>query len=414
MSALRFSVVIVSRGRPTSLQRCLKGVSQLYHEPFEIVVVADGPGLEAARAALPEGSFKQARFDEANISAARNAGISLAAGDVIAFIDDDAVPEPGWLFHLAGAFAAHGVDAAGGFVRGRDGISFQYRGAEVSALAEETPLATEGTRPAVFEGRPGRAIKTEGTNCAFRRALFEELGGFDPSYRYYLDETDLNMRLAAAGRKTALVPLAEVHHGAEASELRTARRMPRSLHQIGASLAVFLRKHAPGTDPGPVLARAEAARRRGLVRHMLRGNCEPRDVERVLATFREGVAEGLARPLVPVPPVVPAQSAFLPFKPRRPAHRLIAGPLLEARRLRSRAGEAAEEGQVVSLHLQGRVLPRRPRVRFHPAGFWEHRYRIFRASGSDMAARREDCRVAAMRHPWNIADRSDDGRKKTE
>ena len=413
MSALRFSVVIVSRGRPVSLQRCLRGVSQLYREPFEIVVVADGPGLAAARAALPEGGFKQARFDEANISAARNAGIALAAGDVIAFIDDDAVPEPGWLFHLAGAFAAHEIDAAGGFVRGRDGISFQYRGAEVSAAAEETPLATEDTRPAVFDGRPGRAIKTEGTNCAFRRAVFEGLGGFDPNYRYYLDETDLNMRLAAAGRKTALVPLAEVHHGAEASELRTARHMPRSLRQIGASLAVFLRKHASGTDPGPVLARAEAAQRRRLVRHMLRGNCEPRDVERVLATFREGVAEGMARPLAPAPPVGPAQGAFLPFTPFRPGHGLIAGHLLRARSLRARARAEAEKGKVVSLHLQGRVLRTR-RVRFHPAGFWEHRYRISRPEGPGAAARREDSRVAAARHPWDMADQPGDGPKKTE
>jgi hypothetical protein len=146
---------------------------------------------------------------------------------------------------------------------------------------------------------------------------------------------------------------------------------------------------------------------------MLRGNCEPRDVERVLATFREGVAEGMARPLAPAPPVGPVQGPFLPFPARSGRHRLMSGHLLRARSLRARARAEAEGGQVVSLHLQGRVLRAR-RAGFHPAGYWEHRYRVPLAESAEAAARREDCRVAAARHPWDMADRSGDDRKKTE
>jgi glycosyltransferase involved in cell wall biosynthesis len=99
------SVVIVSRGRPASLSLCLMGVARLVYAPYEIVVVADALGLEAARALPFAAALKLVAFDEANISAARNAGVLAAGGEIIAFIDDDAVPEPAWLAHFAAAFA---------------------------------------------------------------------------------------------------------------------------------------------------------------------------------------------------------------------------------------------------------------------------------------------------------------------
>jgi GT2 family glycosyltransferase len=85
-----------------------------------------------------------------------------------------------------------------------------------------------------------------GTNCAFRRAALDEIGGFDPALRFYLDETDVNMRLARAGHHAALVAEAQLHHGFLPSRYRASTRAPRDLYEIGASLAVFLRKHHPG------------------------------------------------------------------------------------------------------------------------------------------------------------------------
>jgi len=59
---------------------------------------------------------------------------------------------------------------------------------------------------------------------AVRRSVLADLGGFDPRFRFYLDETDLNLRLAARGLYTALVPLAQVHHGFHASARRRKDR----------------------------------------------------------------------------------------------------------------------------------------------------------------------------------------------
>ncbi|MEP1942678.1 MAG: glycosyltransferase family 2 protein, partial [Sulfitobacter sp.] len=235
------SVIIVSRGRPHALRRCLLGVAQLQHSAFEVVVVACPEGIAVTEQidVLPD--IKCIAFDEANISAARNLGLTHAAGEIVAFIDDDAVPEPLWLHHLVAPASRDQVAAMGGFVRGRNGISFQNKARILDAQGTPQNVEIAPLQATVLAPPKGRAIKTEGTNMAFKRHVLMEIGGFDPAFRFYLDETDVNMRLARAGYHTALVPLAQVHHGFAASATRRNDRVPRDLYEIGASWGVFQR-----------------------------------------------------------------------------------------------------------------------------------------------------------------------------
>ena len=161
---------------------CADGCGATGLPAFEIVIVADQAGIAA-----------------------------VAAGNVIAFIDDDAVPEPSWLTHLTAPFGDPAVAASGGYVIGRNGISFQWKGRTVDRNAQTETLPMTGAE--VFTGTPDRAIKTEGTNIAIRRDVLVALSGFDPAFAFYVDETDLNMRLAHAGHRTVIVPMAQVHHG---------------------------------------------------------------------------------------------------------------------------------------------------------------------------------------------------------
>jgi GT2 family glycosyltransferase len=378
MTAAPVSVVVVSRGRPGLLPRCLTGIGQLCYPNFEIVVVADDAGLAAVRAMGWDARVKQVPFAAANISAARNAGIGASAGDIVAFIDDDAVPEPTWLDHLVAPFEKADMSASGGYVIGRNGISFQWTARAVDATGRKIVL--DHTSEAPFEPSPpeGYVAKLEGTNCAFRRDVLARLGGFDPAFRFYLDETDLNMRLAQSGGRTMVVPLARVHHGYAASERRAADRAPRDLTEIGASAAVFLRKHAPGANIEAQRRRLHAEHRRALLGYMVDGALEPRDVARLLAGFDAGFAEGLRRQIAPLPPLANPSAAFLAFQ-RRPASaqsRYFAGRPWNRARLRRMAAEAVAAGDIVTLfRFSPTALPHR--LRFHEGGWWEQRGGLF-------------------------------------
>ncbi|MDD9740566.1 MULTISPECIES: glycosyltransferase family 2 protein [Marinovum] len=366
------SVIIVSHGREAALKRCLKALRQLLYPTFEVVVVADRPTL-AALQGLPQAmGIKTAPCDAQNISLARNIGLGLAAGEVVAFIDDDAVPEPTWLTHLAAVFDDAEVAAAGGYVRGRNGISWQWRGAWVDGCGVRHALPLEGERPTVLHPGPGRAVKTEGTNMAFRREVIAGIGGFDPAFRFFLDETDLNLRLARAGLATALVPLAQVHHGFAASARRRADRVPRDLFEIGASHAAFLLRHCPDAKRGGAQARFAGEQRRRLLRHMVAGRLEPRDVRHLLARLEAGFAAGAARAPGALPALPHASEPFAPLPPR-PALRpkLTCGRWWHRARLRRQAAHDAAAGHV-STALIFSLTTAYCHVRFTPAGYWEH------------------------------------------
>ncbi|WP_300515333.1 glycosyltransferase family 2 protein [Aliiroseovarius sp.] len=408
------SVVVVSHGRPALLTRCLTGLAQLAYPNFEVIVVADPAGAAAVRATgLP---VKLSEFDELNISAARNRGLTLSSGELVAFIDDDSVPEPSWLDHLAAPFDDPRVVAAGGYVRGRNGISFQWRANTVDALGTPAPLELDGDAPQLFSATPGHGIKTEGTNSAFRREILARIGGFDPGFRFYLDETDVNLRLS--GHVTAIVPLAQVHHGYAASVRRGADRMPKSLHEVGASSALFLRKHAPDRDPWGGLAELEARQRRRLLGYMVAGSCEPRDVNRLLRTLRAGWVEGLAHPITALPPLVGSTPPFLTFRPGpAPEPVYVSGRFHQRRRLRVKARTLARAGKSVTVF---RFSPTTlfHHLRFHPDGFWEQRggmfgragrgEKTFQIIGFHARVAKEWRRVAGLRHSIKMLAPRDD------
>lgn len=314
MTPVSVSVVIVSRQRPAALLQCLRGVARLDYPTYEVIVVADPAGIEAV-ATLPfSGKIKTVSFAEANISAARNRGIAQAAGSVVAFLDDDAVPEPRWLSHLTAPFVDERVAAVGGYVRGRNGISFQWRGRVVDETGRAFPVDTHDVIPTRLTPPQGWAVKTEGTNMAVRRDILAQIGGFDPAFHFYLDETDVNMRLAKLGHATAIAPLAQVHHGYAASAIRRQDRAVLDLTQIAASTVVFLRKHCPDYRHQEVLDAAFREQRARAVSQLIDGFQEPGGFRRLLKTWQKGLDEGRARKLTDSVSLPEAQQRFLLFQ----------------------------------------------------------------------------------------------------
>lgn len=406
MSDLTVSVIIVSRNRPEALRRCLLGVSQLQYRLFEVVVVACPAGISVAETADALPVIKCVPFDEANISAARNLGLVHAAGEIVAFIDDDAVPEPQWLRYLVAPAKRSDVAAMGGYVRGRNGISFQYKARSLDAQGTPQKLDIDPLQATVLVPPKGRAIKTEGTNMAFRRDVLVTIGGFDPAFRFYLDETDVNMRLARAGHATALVPLAQVHHGFAASSTRRDDRVPRDLFEIGASWAVFQRKHIAARDHAAHWDAQRTAERQRLMSHMVSGRLEPRDVRRLMKRLLAGYAEGKTRePGVARLP----KHAVQPFGPVDAVTRLSGFTAVRGLRgavaLRDAAARVAAGGIETVLLLSRTALFHR--VYFSKQGVWVQKGGLFgraardeplvRLTGFGQRSKRERKRIALVR-----------------
>ncbi len=406
MTILPVSIVIVSRGRPEALRRCLMGVSQLQFPSFEVVIVADPDGIEAARSLPFVDQLKLLPFDEPNISAARNLGLTHAAGEVVAFIDDDAVPEPQWLRYLTAPAVQSEVAAMGGFVRGRNGISYQWKARSVDALGETHDHDVDPRQASILTPPLGRAIKTEGTNMAFRRSVLIELGGFDTAFHYFLDETDLNIRLARAGHKTAIVPLAEVHHGFAANRLRTDARVPRDLFDIGASWAVFQRKYIAENKHPDQWQRLRTQERRRLLRHMVDGGLEPRDVRRLIRRLDQGYHEGQDRPFgtgtLPKHPAMP----FKHFLSIRRVSSLLSTRPMRLKKDYARAVDRVKKGEIVTLLNLSRTAIFH-QIKFDAEGVWmqsggiygraERNAPLFRMTSRSRRVEKERVRVARQR-----------------
>lgn len=292
MGSLRFSVVVVSKDRPESLKRTILALGQLDHPSYEIVVVGNDATLSAARF-MADIAIHLVPYQGSNIGVARNLGIAASAGDFCVFVDDDAVPEPTWLTHHERGLMQTGADASVGFVRGPDGIRFQSRFESIDRKADTHTETFENDAAFVPNLPSSRLVKLIGTNIVVRRQVLADIGGFDPAYRYFLDDADLSIRLADSGAVMCVAPLAEVHHALAASVQRDARRAARTLYDIGRSTAIFLRRHSD-TGPDMIFARVEKREEKRAVRAMIRGDLEPRDIDRLLVTLREGWRDGLA------------------------------------------------------------------------------------------------------------------------
>lgn len=380
------SIVVVSRpGRAQILRRCLIALSQLRYDLFEIVVVADASARSMLRELPQAAHVKLVPFDEVNVSAARNAGISHADGEVIALTEDDSVPEPSWLTHLAAPFQVAGVGSAAGFVRGIDGFAWLHQAATVDRTGRERPLAVDADQPTLLTASAGQGVRSHSANMAVHRDLLEELGGFDPGYRQDLGVLDLNLRLAQLGTTTAVVPKAVVYRGlGNCVQHRDGVADPSfydivELQETGAAWALLLRRHCEPGRHRPVWRRLVRTERQKLVCHMISGLLEPRDVRGALKALQEGFREGTGRRQTLLRPIRRLGGGFRTYPSNRVESVVLSGHKRQLRQLRLQAGVEVAAGRIVTVMAFSRSL-RPHRLCFSEQGFWEQTGGLFSRS----------------------------------
>ncbi len=223
--ALLVSIVICTDGRQDSLRTTLESLAKLDYRDFEVCVVC-GPTADGTRDMLERWPLplKSGFNAERNLSVSRNIGIGLSAGDVVAFLDDDAVPEPEWLTQIVAAYDGAKVGAVGGHVYDFTGIQFQWRYGTADRMGRPDltwqRAASEFNFPFSYS-----YPHLLGANSTFLRKALLDIGGFDEEFDYYLDETDVLCRLVDAGWSVVQLDGAYVHHKYRASDLRNEAKV---------------------------------------------------------------------------------------------------------------------------------------------------------------------------------------------
>ncbi len=237
------SVVINTCNRARQLERCLATLGQQTYANFEVVVV-NGPSQDETAAVLASYGDKiaTAQVRSRVLSISRNEGIARSSGELIAFIDDDAVPHPRWLEELAAAFDAPEVGAAGGLVYRMHSGDIEFRNGIIDG---EGFVRWDEPAPGFhWDWEEGFLNTVSGNNCMFRRSALEQIGGFDERIEYYHDEADVILRLHQAGLLTVHRPQAIVYHEAAGSH---NRRSPYQLNwfAIAKNTIYCMVKNAP-------------------------------------------------------------------------------------------------------------------------------------------------------------------------
>jgi glycogen(starch) synthase len=242
---LTVSVVIVTYNRAASLHEVLLLLRQLDHPRFEVVVV-NGPSTDESGTLLTKwlADLKIVECGQANIAVARNLGIARAAGDIVAFLDDDTYPDPAWLGELMAAFEAPDTAGVGGFYLDRGGIVTEHRHLVATRLGETASLGDFDPIELYASPYGNEFPVLPGGNSAYRRDALVAIGGFDEALEYGGEDGDVDLRLLEAGSVLRPAPAALVFHQALANDDRGVDLVMRSRYRYLRSKVYWAQKHA--------------------------------------------------------------------------------------------------------------------------------------------------------------------------
>ncbi|HEY1342198.1 MAG TPA: glycosyltransferase family 2 protein [Bryobacteraceae bacterium] len=236
------SVVIPTLAADSRLRECVESLGRQTRRDFEVIVIDNsGKGLVRQNQSAPGARVIENTRNE-GFGAAINQGLRASTSPFLATLNDDAAAHPRWLEALVAAlearpdagmcasqvrlFGEDRLDSAGMLVA-RDGTSKQ-RGH--GRLLAEFPVAEESLFPS-------------GSAALYRRAMLDEVGGFDDRFFLYCEDTDLGLRARWAGWKCLYAPDAVVEHHYSHS---AGRASPVKAYYVERNRLFVLAKNFPG------------------------------------------------------------------------------------------------------------------------------------------------------------------------
>ena len=220
------SIIVLNFNGRAWLERCLPAALAEVAHDCELLVVDNGSNDGSAEFVAQ--AFPAVRVEpiatNLGFAAGNNAGARVARGRYLAFLNNDAAPQPGWLSRLRAALDARPdaglaascivyldrpsiVDSAG------DGLT-RFGGA----------FKRSHGRPVSEALTPRDVFGACGAACLIRKELFDEVGGFDSAYFAVHEDVDLSYRCQLHGFSCVYVPDAVVHHAGSATLGRLSAR----------------------------------------------------------------------------------------------------------------------------------------------------------------------------------------------
>jgi O-antigen biosynthesis protein len=248
-----FSVVICTREHPELLNRQLESIAKLDYPNYEVIVVDNAPETNRTRKTCAKFDFVRYVLEpRKGLDFARNAGLAAARNEIVAYTDDDAVVEPGWLSALGQAYADPTVACV-------TGITFPLELATQAQLwferyggmqrGFERRVYRPGTWNAFFPLGSGRF--GAGVNLSLRRETLLAIGGFDPaldagSVGRSCGDLDIMARAIQNGGALVYEPAAVVWH----QHRRTMKQLRHQIFDYGWGFCAYTAKYTHDLELG--------------------------------------------------------------------------------------------------------------------------------------------------------------------
>jgi len=242
MTESQLSVIVCTYNGAAEIGSCLDALlSQDTSDPFEILVVDDG-STDGTAELVERYPVRLVRHgDNRGLGAARNTGIAAATGSVLAFTDDDCVPQAGWVRSLLAPYSDRAVIGVGGPVVALETDNWlrRYLSLNNPLAPLEIDLADSsgfGHRLALYLRRawhprpdPGpvrQVYSFVGANMSFRREALEAIGCFDDTIHFGGEDEDVCVRVRErfSDRSLWFQPSAVICHNFDADMYDTLRR----------------------------------------------------------------------------------------------------------------------------------------------------------------------------------------------
>ena len=224
----KVSVVVASYNGGRTLHACLDSLSHLNYPDYEIILVDDGSTDNTPQIAALYKNVRSIRQDNLGLSAARNAGIFVADGEIVAFTDSDCRADEDWLYYLVGDLLKTRFTGIGGH---------NFLPPEDSPTAAAVLVSPGGPAHVMLNDRLAEHIP--GCNMAFYKWALTEIGGFDPIFRNAGDDVDVCWRLQQRGYRIGFSPGGFVWHYRRS----TVKDYLKQQRGYGEAEALLVRKH---------------------------------------------------------------------------------------------------------------------------------------------------------------------------